>query len=74
MGARGAACAGGTRVVGGAGACPDGQGPGPASRDGDSWQFRILFPFTEGRGVNQMAYSLGKEEVNSIIVLTIILL
>lgn len=50
----------------------DSKGPGLASHGGDSWQFCILLPFAKGRGVNQMAHSPGKEEVNSIIFLTII--
>lgn len=49
-----------------------GKDPGPARLAWDSRQFCILFPFAKGRGVNQMAHSLGKEEVNSTIFLTII--
>lgn len=50
----------------------DSRGPGLASRDGNSWRFCILFPVAEGRGVNQMAHSPQKEEVNSVVFLTII--
>ena len=50
----------------------DSRGPGLAGCDGDSWPLRVLFPFAEGREVNQMAHSPGKEEANSIIFLSII--
>ena len=50
----------------------DCRGPGLAGCDGDSWPLHVLFPFAEGREVNQMALSPGQQEVNSIIFLRII--